>query len=367
MTDLAVISPDPAFGGGGRALTEALLRAAEDVGREPELHFLRNRRLAAADVSGRSVPQLVPGFDAANVVASAAMMAPGVRHARTLFVCATVASYGAAAVLARRPYGCWIGTSLDDEWRSRRPGLDRARRVALGAGAPLLRACERATLRRARFVWAISSAARDAIAHAGRLPRESVRVVHIPVDTQRFSPLGDDDWKDAPPTLAFVGRADDPRKNVALLLDAFARLRARMSDVRLTLIGEPPADAVPQGVDVLGRVPSVAEQLRRASLFVLPSLQEGFGLVVAEALASGVPALVTPSGGPEELIRESGGGEVLSGFDAAELADRAEALLADRARLADMRTRGRDYVVREHDPAHLRDALRAALEDLDGR
>jgi phosphatidylinositol alpha 1,6-mannosyltransferase len=116
---------------------------------------------------------------------------------------------------------------------------------------------------------------------------------------------------------------------------------------------------------VLGEVASVAEPLRDATLFVLPSLQEGFGLVVAEALAAGVPALVTPSGGPEDLVRESGGGEVLAGFDADELADRAAALLGDGDRLREMRRRGRAYVVREHDSAHLRDALREALEELD--
>ena len=78
---------------------------------------------------------------------------------------------------------------------------------------------------------------------------------------------------------------------------------------------------------------SVAETLRRASLFVLPSLQEGFGIVVAEALASGVPVLVTPCGGPEDLVRDSHGGEVLSGFDPRELADRALALLGSPSRL----------------------------------
>ena len=121
---------------------------------------------------------------------------------------------------------------------------------------------------------------------------------------------------------------------------------------------------MPDGVDVLGEVPSVSEPLRRASLFVLPSLQEGFGLVVAEALASGVPAVVTPSGGPEELIRASGGGEVLSGFEADEFAERLEALLSDQDRLVEMRRRGHAYVVREHDPAHLRAALESALEEL---
>jgi glycosyltransferase involved in cell wall biosynthesis len=112
-------------------------------------------------------------------------------------------------------------------------------------------------------------------------------------------------------------------------------------------------------------VDSVAELIRSAALFVLPSRQEGFGIVVAEALAAGVPVLVTPSGGPEALVRESGGGEVLSGFEPGELAESAAALLGDHARLLAMRRRGHAHVVREHDPTHLRDALREALEQLD--
>ena len=51
------------------------------------------------------------------------------------------------------------------------------------------------------------------------------------------------------------------------------------------LVGDPPQGPLPDGVAALGRVPSVAEALRRAALLVLPSLQEGFGIVVAEALA----------------------------------------------------------------------------------
>jgi glycosyltransferase involved in cell wall biosynthesis len=88
--------------------------------------------------------------------------------------------------------------------------------------------------------------------------------------------------------------------------------------------------------------------------------------VVAEAPACGVPGVVTPTGGPEELIRESGGGEVLGGFGADELAGRIEALLADEDRLVAMRRRGREHVVSEHDPVHLRDALRDVLEELGG-
>jgi glycosyltransferase involved in cell wall biosynthesis len=262
-----------------------------------------------------------------------------------------------------------VATSLDDEWAARRHGLDRRRRVAYATGRPLLRALERATLRRAKVLWAISPASRESLARAAEVREERIRIVPIPVDVERFVPLPDAEWTQLldRPELVFVGRADDPRKNVALLLDAFGRLRSRLPQVRLSLIGRPPSVRVPEGVDVVGEVPSVAERVRRAALFVLPSLQEGFGLVVAEALAAGVPVVVTPSGGPEDLVRTSGGGEVLSGFDPDELAGRVAALLEDRDTLLAMRRRGREHVAREHDPARLRDALRDALQELGAR
>jgi glycosyltransferase involved in cell wall biosynthesis len=376
MRDFAIVAADPGFGGGGRALTEALWHAAAGIGREPELHFLRNPRLPATDedpvfTKTRVVRNTLPFPDMMSykLWLAAPRIADRLRKSRSCFVCAPVASYGYGAALSRRSYGCWLATSAASEWAARRAGLDGLRRAAHALNAPVEHRLERETLRRARILWAISPAAAQALAEAARISQEHVRVVRIPVDAQRFSPVPDDEWKRRleQPRLVFVGRASDPRKNVALLLDAFARLRTRLPQVRLSLVGAPPAQPVPDGVEVLGEVQSVAEPLRSATLFVLPSLQEGFGLVVAEALASGVPAIVTPSGGPEELIRESGGGEVLSGFGADELSDRIEAVLADADRLVAMRDKGRAYVVSEHDPAHLRDALGEALEELGER
>jgi glycosyltransferase involved in cell wall biosynthesis len=374
MHDFAVVGSDPGFGGGGRALTEALWRAAEELGREPELHYLHYRRLPTLDrdpvfTRRRSVSPLpFPDIEAIKNLAAATVIATRVRGASSCFVSAAVASHGYGAVLARRPYGCWTATSIADEWAARRHGVDRARRIAHAAGRPLLHALERATLRRAKVLWAISPASRASLVAAAGIPEDGIRVVPIPVDLERFAPLGDSEWEErlARPELVFVGRAGDPRKNVALLLDAFERLRPRVPGVRLTLVGAPPTTSLPPGVEATGEVASVAERVRCAALFVLPSLQEGLGLVVAEALAAGVPVLVTPCGGPEDLVRASEGGEVLSGFDPEELADRVVALLGDRGRLLAMRRQGHAHVMREHDPAHLRDALREALEELGG-
>ena len=109
----------------------------------------------------------------------------------------------------------------------------------------------------------------------------------------------------------------------------------------------------------------MVEPLRTCSVFVLPSRQEGFGIVVAEALACGVPVVVTPSGGPLVLVLASEGGIVLDSWDADELAGALRTLLTDRERLLHHRRRGRAYVMREHAPGRVQRLLAAALEELD--
>src|SRR5262249_23442277 len=160
---------------------------------------------------------------------------------------------------------------------------------------------------------------------------------------RRFRPASDADWQAAlaTPVITFVGRANDPRKNVPLLLDAFQKLRRALPSARLRLVGEPGPPIADEGVEVVTPPPHLAAELRRAAIFVLPSRHEGFGIAVAEALAAGLPAVVTPCGGPEELVRLSGGGRVLTGFDPDEMADTVAALVEDPAAAAAARECGR--------------------------
>jgi phosphatidylinositol alpha-1,6-mannosyltransferase len=113
-------------------------------------------------------------------------------------------------------------------------------------------------------------------------------------------------------------------------------------------------------------VARVEEELRRGTLFVLPARQEGFGIVAAEAMAAGLPVISTPSGGPEHLLRSSGGGQVVGSFDPQELAEALVGLLADARTLSAMRAAGRAYVAREHSFDRFLHDLAAAVARVDG-
>lgn len=340
-TDLAVLGRDPLFGGGGQRQTEAFLRAARELGHEADFAFDPHPGLRGPRVTWRRV-------EALRQLAWERQAAPA---APRLWVVSTHATDGGPALHAPS-YKAWIGTTVDGEFAGRAPGLSRGRRAAFAASLAPLRALERKVLRGADALYATSAASRAEVAAAAG--REDVGILPIPVDLELFTPAGG-----RPPrqTALFVGRADDPRKNVALLLAA-ARLRP---DVEFELAGTPPREALPPNVTALGPVGDLPAVLRRASVFVLPSRQEGFGIAAAEALAAGVPVVTTPSGGPEELVRDSGGGRVLDGFTPQELAHELASLLADDETRAQMAAAGRAYVERHHSPERLRAALAAAL------
>jgi phosphatidylinositol alpha 1,6-mannosyltransferase len=87
--------------------------------------------------------------------------------------------------------------------------------------------------------------------------------------------------------------------------------------------------------------PELARWYASADVFVFPSTTETLGNVVLEALASGVPSLVSDRGGPQDLVNDGENGFVLPANDAVRLADAVELLVRDPALRARMSAEAR--------------------------
>lgn len=106
------------------------------------------------------------------------------------------------------------------------------------------------------------------------------------VDTSRFAEARQEPTAGRPTEIVFLGRIDEPRKGLDVLLNA---LRLVDRDVRVTVIGAGRARSAP-GVDFVGRVSEQekAEILGRADIYVAPNTGgESFGIVLVEAMAAG--------------------------------------------------------------------------------
>jgi len=179
----------------------------------------------------------------------------------------------------------------------------------------------------AAIVCVSDSLAQDAIAMVGARPERTL-VIPNSFDASTFSPRPKS--LRVRPTLLTVGRLVDV-KGHRFLIEAVAALVSAYPELALRIAGEGPERRALQAraaeldiadhVEFLGNLTPdrLSEEYHRADLFVLPSVREGFGVVVVEALASGTPVVATRSGGPESILCAQCG-ELVAPGDAGELA-----------------------------------------------
>ncbi|HTW46519.1 MAG TPA: glycosyltransferase [Acidobacteriaceae bacterium] len=179
--------------------------------------------------------------------------------------------------------------------------------------------------------------------------RRTCNLMQRGVDTQLFSPARRDrDPADTGFVLGFVGRMS-VEKNVALLVQVQRELEARgVRNFRFRIIGQGTDQAWLREHLPRAEFPGVlrGEGLARAyagmDVFVFPSHTDTFGNVVLEALASGVPAVVTPDGGPKSVVREGTTGFVAADADFSAAIER---IVTNPALHAAMREQARAYAM----------------------
>ncbi len=139
-----------------------------------------------------------------------------------------------------------------------------------------------------------------------------------------------------------VGRFDDPRKNISVLFEAYSHLREGMLDApRLMIAGKTGPSfkdmnlalslGIAEHIEIKKNISAaaLAELYRNASLFVLSSDEEGLGIVILEAMASGLPVISTRCGGPETAIVEEKTGFLTPVGDSLAMASRMKELLSN--------------------------------------
>lgn len=166
-------------------------------------------------------------------------------------------------------------------------------------------------------------------------PSAKVRVIPNPIPIQESS----SDEVRKPCSLLFLGRLGQ-RKGVYDLLNAVAALVPRYPDMRVLLGGDGELDAVRNQADALGIGGHVAllgwvkggekaRLLNEATVFVLPSYNEGLPMSVLEAMAHGLPVVSTQVGGIPDAVRDGEEGFLVPPGDVPALVDRLDRFLSN--------------------------------------
>jgi glycosyltransferase involved in cell wall biosynthesis len=266
-----------------------------------------------------------------------------------------------------RPHVLWAGSTVHEDSLLRRLSLPLVRRIVRGSAGYI----------------SYGTAAKEYLAQLGADPDRIVPAYpniddasfaerlagaqDAVVDLRRKLDLGD------APIVLYVGRLVGT-KGVGDLIDAMASVGARHPQARLLIAGDGRERAaleheaeqrIPGRYRFVGHVEhdALASYYAAATCFVLPSLNEVWGLVINAAALAGLPVVATSTcGASRDLIRDGETGHVVPPANPAALASALEQLLDDPVRARKMGAAGRELVSRIANPESVADAITRAAE-----
>ncbi|MET4023740.1 glycosyltransferase [Bradyrhizobium sp. S3.2.12] len=235
-----------------------------------------------------------------------------------------------------------------------------------------------ATQPRVGFI-AVSDAIRRRAIEFG-IPAAKIDVQYIGVDISRYTP-GAIPVTQRQPHVVFVGRLVE-KKGCRYLIEAMAMVQKEVPAARLIIVGDGPlrpelehlAQTLGAYADFRGpqEADAVKRELDAARVLSLPSVTaengdaEGFGLVLLEAQASGVPVVTSARGGAAEGVRDSVTGYSFPERDVRALAARLSSLLKEEKVLQQMAERGPPYVAEKFNLSHCAKRLEALYDSYVG-
>lgn len=183
----------------------------------------------------------------------------------------------------------------------------------------------------------VSECSKQDIVEAFNIPADHVHVLGNGVDTDMFRPLPT--ISRAPCRLITTSSSDQPLKGLKFLLLALDQLRQAFPNIQLDIIGElNPKGPNAKLIKTLKLEPhivyhtqltseAIVELYAQSTVAVCPSLYEGFGLPLAEAMACEIPVVTTDGGALKEVAGDAA--VVVPSGDATALAENIQSLLED--------------------------------------
>jgi glycosyltransferase involved in cell wall biosynthesis len=219
-------------------------------------------------------------------------------------------------------------------------------------------------------IWCISSLVTESYLVNG-VQDEKLFDSSLGVDFPLYGSIKSGRENDSDFNILFVGNVN-PEKGVHTLLKAVLGLELGQQRVKMIFNGVVPEyfggifsdmerQLTQKGVEVIVQPGIPLDNYSRASIFVLPSVHESFGLVVLEAMASGLPVIVSNKVGAKDCVRDGDNGFIFNEGDDQKLTEIINSFASDSALLEQMGARSRE-IAKEYDWPHTVKELVTCIE-----
>lgn len=236
--------------------------------------------------------------------------------------------------LLNKKFAMWIGTPYYEDRAERLKHLTGIHKVLATLGNRQMLAIERNILNAAITTFAISSYAYKKFESIKTNQKNHLIQCGFPIRIPETTPTKKER------IIVAVGRWSDPRKNIDMLMRVFDGIVAQQPDIKLYMIGVKPTtekmliwSTLPsfKNVAILGQISGtdLRSYVAKASLLLITSYQEGFGIVGVEALGLGTPVIATDCGGPSDFVLQGQTGFLVPINDDKQMIHKALQLFSD--------------------------------------
>jgi glycosyltransferase involved in cell wall biosynthesis len=311
-------------------------------------------------MEGIGVERIFPEFEFLNYTANRSAWHEALQDGSAFFGVCGNSLAALPLVFEHKNFSIWVASTLYEDRIDRLRREPLLRRLRDYASLPFLLSQERRVFKHARKIFALSRYTERKIVDKYPFVKDKIEVMPYPIDTELFRPTSSASRTTTVETILFTGRLSDERKNIPLLLAAFAEFHRHKPEVVLRLVGAPLSKTA-QGIlkelkleDSVTVLPmlglnEIRKEYTTASLFVIPSFQEGLCISGLEAMSSGLPIITTRCGGPEDFVQEGKNGMLVPVADKEKLSAALSVFfnLSDTERRA-MSAAARSFVLEHH-------------------